>query len=239
MEEKTSGIVLGGVNFGENDRILSIFTLEQGVISAKIKGVKKAGAKLKFAAEPFCFAEFITVKKGKMRTVTGASLLESFYSIREDVVRYFAGGAILEYCKKFLQEGIVSTQLFYSTIQALKEIAYGDNPRLSLCNFLINSLSLSGYALKLDGCFKCLCELDGRVFFDYDFGGFYCEECKTLTAKEINCQTYLSLNAIANGEMVSEDECVKPLRLLDYYITQKVEENIKSLKELNKLFENA
>ena len=59
MEEKLSGIVLGGVNFSENDKILNIFTLEKGVISAKIKGVKKAGAKLKFASEPFCFAEFI------------------------------------------------------------------------------------------------------------------------------------------------------------------------------------
>ena len=45
MEEKLSGIVLGGVAFGENDKILNIYTLEQGVVSAKIKGVKKAGAK--------------------------------------------------------------------------------------------------------------------------------------------------------------------------------------------------
>ena len=65
MEEKISGIVLGGISFGENDKILNIFTLEKGVISAKIKGVKKAGAKLKFASEPFCFAEFIFMKKGE------------------------------------------------------------------------------------------------------------------------------------------------------------------------------
>ena len=62
MEEKLSGIVLGGVNFAENDKILSVFTLEKGVVSAKIKGVKKAGAKLKFASEPFCFAQFIFSK---------------------------------------------------------------------------------------------------------------------------------------------------------------------------------
>ena len=59
MEEKMSGIVLSAVSVGENDKILNIFTLEKGVVSAKIKGVKKAGAKLKFASEPFCFAEFI------------------------------------------------------------------------------------------------------------------------------------------------------------------------------------
>ena len=62
MEEKLSGIVLGGVNYGENDKIINVFTLEKGVVSAKIKGVKKAGAKLKFASEPFCFAEFVFFK---------------------------------------------------------------------------------------------------------------------------------------------------------------------------------
>ena len=50
MEEKVSGIVLGGISYGENDKILKLFTLEKGLISAKIKGVKKAGAKLKFAS---------------------------------------------------------------------------------------------------------------------------------------------------------------------------------------------
>ena len=78
MEEKMSGIVLGGVNFSENDKILNILTLEKGVISAKIKGVKKAGAKLKFASEPFCFAEFIFSKNLDKRTVIGASLLIVF-----------------------------------------------------------------------------------------------------------------------------------------------------------------
>ena len=44
ITEKLSGIVLGGVSVGENDKILNVFTLQQGVVSAKIKGVKKAGA---------------------------------------------------------------------------------------------------------------------------------------------------------------------------------------------------
>ena len=112
MEEKLSGIVLGGINFGENDKILNVFTPELGVISAKIKGVKKAGAKLKFAAEPFCFAEFIFSKKGSMRTVIGASLIDSFYSLRLDLKKYFCAGSVVEYVKKFIQEGITSSELF-------------------------------------------------------------------------------------------------------------------------------
>ena len=45
MEEKLSGIVLSGINYGESDKIINVFTPEKGVVSAKMKSVKKAGAK--------------------------------------------------------------------------------------------------------------------------------------------------------------------------------------------------
>ena len=125
MEEKANGIVLGGVSVAENDKILSVFTVEQGTVSAKIKGVKKAGAKLKFASEPFCFAEFIFLDKGGFKTVINASLIDSFYPIREDIKRFYAGSVVLEFIKRFAKENMVSHDLFFLTVDALKEIAYG------------------------------------------------------------------------------------------------------------------
>ena len=52
MEEKLNGIVLSGVSVGENDKILNIFTLEKGTVSAKIKGRSKA--EICFRAFLFC-----------------------------------------------------------------------------------------------------------------------------------------------------------------------------------------
>ena len=232
MEEKLNGIVLGGVNFGDNDKILNVFTLEQGVVSAKIKGVKKAGAKLKFAAEPFCFAEFIFATKGKFRTVTSASLIDSFYSLREDLFKYYCGATVLEYLKKFCREGIVSREIFLLSVESLKKIAYGDNPQSEICLFLINALKISGYALNLEGCFTCNKEIEGRIFFDYVYGGFFCEHCQTADCREINYSTYLALKKINGGETLSSAECVGALRLLDYYLLNKTEEKLNSLKEL-------
>ncbi len=233
MEEKLSGIVLGGVSVGENDKILNVFTIEQGVVSAKIKGVKKAGAKLKFASQPFCFAEFIFAKTGKNRTVIGASLIESFYPLREEITKLYAGSVVLEYCKKFLKEGIESKELFTLTINSLKNLAYLEqSAEYFLCDFLIKSLAFSGYALNFDGCFECANEIKGRVFFDFSVGGFYCEECRTSTSREISALTYLNLKKIINGESVQKQDCIKPLKLLDYYIKEKAEVILNSLKEL-------
>ena len=141
MEEKQNGIVLGGVNYSESDKILNIFTLEKGIIGAKIKGVKKAGAKLKFASEPFCFAEFIFSKNGEKRSVIGASLIDSFYPVRENIEKYFCAGTVVEFIKHFYKEEMVDEQEFFLAVNALKDIAYTQNHLSALVKFLIFALN--------------------------------------------------------------------------------------------------
>jgi DNA repair protein RecO (recombination protein O) len=235
MEEKVKGIVLGGTAFLENDKILNIFTLEQGVISAKIKGVKKAGAKLKFASEPFCFAEFLFSKKGELRTVTGASLIDSFYPVREDIVKYFCASTVVEFVKKFFRENEETSSAFFLTVNALKQISYDDkNPKETLIKFLFYALKEGGYGLYAEDCAKCNCGLKGRVFFDYKRGAFFCEKCFDGEGREINLSTFEGLNEVLKENSVEDEIRTKILRLLAYYIENRTEEKINSLVELTK-----
>ena len=237
MEEKISGIVLGGVSFGENDKILNIFTPDHGLISAKIKGVKKAGAKLKFASEPFCFAEFIFSKKGELRTVIGASLIDSFYPVREDIFKYFCAGTVVEFIKRFYREEMDTADAFLLAVSTLKSIAYGDgNPKSALVNFLVFALKESGYALYLNGCARCDKEIEGRVFFDYRSGAFKCEKCFDGTGREVSILTLEALKKAEKGCLTDDFEgTTKALKLLEYYIENRADEKLNSLKELIKI----
>ncbi len=235
MEEKLSGIVLNGISYGENDKILNVFTLEKGLISAKIKGVKKAGAKLKFASEPFCFAEFILTVGRAGYTVINASLIESFYSIRQDIFKYYAGMAVLEFVRRFYRENIVSKQAFISVVDGLKAIAFSDKPLLGLVNFFITALTQVGYALDLSGCSACRKTFSSRMFFDYSSGAFYCEDCFNGEGREINPDTFTALMKAKDNIEVDKDGTIKALRLIDYYIQNKADETISSLKELLKI----
>jgi len=234
MEEKVSGIVLGGISYGENDKILKLFTLEKGLISAKIKGVKKAGAKLKFASEPFCFAEYI-IRNGKAGyTVINASLFDSFYPIRENIQKFFCAGTVTEFIKHFYQEEMVDEKEFMLTINALKEIAYTDDYLSALVKFLVLALENQGFGLKLDGCFCCENKIEKRTFFDYRNGAFICEKCFDNIGREINGITLSALIEAKDGSLTDEHQGTKKaLKLLEYYIKNRTEENIKSLKELN------
>ena len=236
MEEKLTGLVLSKTDYGENDKIVKIFTLEKGTVSASLKGVKKAGAKLKFASEPFCFAEFLFSERAGRRTVVGASLNDSFYPVREDIVKFFAAGTVLEFIRRFAKEDITSPNLFFAAIESLKQIAYSENsPRRSLCVFLLSALTTAGDALSTGDCFICGKEMKGRVFFDAFSGGFLCEDCFNGEGREINYATYCALKKIEDKRETTEEENVFALRLLDFYVKTKTEETLNSLQELLKM----
>ena len=234
MEEVIRGVVLGGVNYGENDKILNIFTLEKGILSARIKGVKKAGAKLKFASEPFCFIEFVFSRTGDRRTVIGASLIDSFYPIREDIKRYYSATTVTEFVRAFSQENVFSPDLFVLLCQTLKTLAYGNDSACRVVSeFLIKALSIVGYGLNLNGCGSCGClEITGRTYFDYNSGCFYCDDCFNGAGREIQNTTYLAFCDLQSDLPVSDQSLTKVLKLLDYYVTNKTETVLKSLKEL-------
>ena len=94
MEFIVNALMLRSVDYKENDKILTLLTAERGKISAGIKGVKKAAAKLKFAAQPFCFAEYVLADRGGKYTVINASECESFYDLRTDINKFYAASAV-------------------------------------------------------------------------------------------------------------------------------------------------
>ena len=234
MEEKLTGIVLSRVNYGENDYILNVFTLEKGTVSARIKGVKKAGAKLKFASEPFCFAQFIFSVTQNKRTVIGASLIDSFFPLRENLTKYYCGATILEFIKRFAKEEIVSKEVFLIAIDSLKKLAYENLDAKSVtAYFLINALRQAGYGLTItEDCVLCSSDISSKPYFDYRQGAFFCQSCSNEKYREINPSTLKAINQIVSGRCVEEKDSTSVLRLLDYYLANKTEEKLNSLKEL-------
>ena len=111
MEEtKVKGIVLGGIDYKEKDMLISLFSLEQGVISIVFKGVKSPKAKLKSAKEVFSFGDFIY--SGANKIVTSADIIENFYEITKDIKKYYVACAMLNAVKAVLPQGEPNPQIF-------------------------------------------------------------------------------------------------------------------------------
>ena len=112
MEIKVNALVTRAIEYKDNDKILTLYSYEKGKITAGIKGVKKSGAKLKFASEPFCFAEFILANKGERNTVINATFIDSFYNLRTSLLKYYSSSVIAETVNLLVEQEIRDENLF-------------------------------------------------------------------------------------------------------------------------------
>lgn len=232
MESKADALVLRATDYGEYDKMVTLLTAERGKIGAALKGVRRAGAKLKFAAQPFCFAEYVFASHGGRNTVTSAALHDGFYALREDVTRYYAGAVVLSACDKIALEGMESGELLVAAVTALEEIAQ-DEP-LALVRFLAAALAFAGYPVSAEECPVCGRIPSGRMRFDFSGGTFLCEGCSEegVPASE---STYRTVRALTEGGEVTADGVVRALRLLGAYFAFQVGADIEELAEYLRL----
>lgn len=227
MEFKTDALLLRTADYGENDKMVTLLTADRGKIGAAMKGVKKANARLKFAAQPFCFAEYVLAEKSGRYTVVSASLYDGFFPLREDVNAYYAASVVAEACDKLLFEGMPGGALLVAAVTALKEFCEGEPP-FPLIVFLLEALRLAGYPV--------VAELPKNVdtsplFFDMASGSFSTEKGTPASAV-----TYRTLRRALGHELPREQEGEKrALKLLYSYFAYQTDAELSSLPELIRL----
>ena len=168
----TDAVVLRAMDFRDNDKIIFLLSPTEGKISAVLKGVKKAAAKLKYAGEPFCFAEFTLARRGGMATVAGCAQKESFFGLRQDVEAYYCGSAVMEIASVFSAEGQGDPELFGDVIRALERLSEGGDKKITLIPYILAVLENFGQKPVFGRCAEC--GAINPAFFDFSAGGALC-----------------------------------------------------------------
>lgn len=241
MEEKCRAVVLKTTDYKDNDKMLTLFSYEYGVISACARGVKKASSKLKFAVQPFCFCEYVFKTSSGRRTVVSADLIESFYGIRESSEKYYAGCLALEFSMLFAPEGDDGRALFLLLGEFLETLCYSAvKVKTALAAFLLNGLRIAGYELAVSGCIRCRKPVKNRAFFNFGAGAAVCEECAGEGDIEINPSTVALLSSLEGRKLteltdVDFSEMIenKALRLLIHFTRLKTGVELRSASGLS------
>ena len=235
MNEKVNGITLRAVNYKDSDRILTIFSLEKGKITANARGVRKANAKMKQIAEPFCFAETILAEKSGRYTVTEINSFDAFYPIRMDLEKYYAGMTALELTDAILPDGLESASHFVLIVDLLKKLAYKSvNPINLLVKFFYDVVLEQGYSINLAYCGRCGALIEEKVFLSLKDGCCVCEECKKQGESSFSIDTYKYLKRISEGDLDFKDResSKNGLRFFAYYFSKVMGVNLKCLTML-------
>lgn len=232
MEFKADALLLRAADYGENDKIVTLLTAQRGKIAAALKGVKKAGAKLRFAAQPFCFAEYVLAERGTRNTVTSASLYDGFFGLCEDVTRYYAAAVVTDACDKLALEGMQSGPLLVAAVSALEGLCADDE--LALVRFLLAALAFAGYPVEAGECPACGKLPSGRMRFSFADGAFFCDACLP-DAVPASASTFAAIRAAQGTGEATSDGIVRALRLLGAYFARQVGTELVTLTEYLRL----
>jgi len=173
---KDEGIVLKTIKLGEADRIVTLFTRENGKVRAVAKGIRKTKSRFGGRLEPFTRVDLMIYKgKGALDTITAADIVTSFDSVRNDYLRLTSGAAVVELVEKISEERERSFPTYSLLLGALEALAAGGANIVPA--FLVKLLSISGYHPHLTVCAGCS-RPDGLVAFSPALGGVACDDCR-------------------------------------------------------------
>ncbi|MCY3864171.1 MAG: DNA repair protein RecO, partial [Chloroflexi bacterium] len=140
---RTQAIILSRRDFGEADRLLTLFTPARGKIRAIAKGARKPSAKVSGHVELFARSDCLIHLGRNLDILTQAELIEPYLGLREDLARGAYANYVAELLDRFTaDEEEASAELFTLLHQTLERIAAAADPRLAARYFELQLLDL-------------------------------------------------------------------------------------------------
>jgi DNA repair protein RecO (recombination protein O) len=156
---RVEAVVLRHNDWGEADRILTLFTKEMGKLRAVAKGVRKIRSRKAGHLEPFTHVNLLLAKGRDLPLVTQAETVQAYLPLRSALLLPTYASYIVELLDRFTYEEGENPALFRLAIDTLSRLSRGDSPDLVVRYYEIRLLDLVGFRPRLFQCSVCESEV--------------------------------------------------------------------------------
>lgn len=178
MQIVTSGLVLREVKVGESDKILTIFTPGQGIITASAKGSLRLKSKLFSACGLFCYSEFTLFAGRSMYQVDDAQIKQVFHGLSSGIEQMGLAMYLSEIAQSLSPTGREAEVQLRLLLRSLYYINEGKRDlRQIKAIYELRAISEAGYLPQLLCCAECNKYDGGDFYFDLASGALLCADC--------------------------------------------------------------
>lgn len=176
--QRVDAVVLRHQDWGEADRILTLYSQELGKIRALAKGVRKMRSRKAGHLEPFTRASLLLAQGRDLLLITQAEASELYLPMREDLVRIGYASYVVELLDRFSYEEGQNAGLFRLLVNTLSRLAQESEPAFAVRYYEIRLLDLVGFRPQLFHCAACGEEIQPEdQYFSSELGGVLCPSC--------------------------------------------------------------
>jgi DNA repair protein RecO (recombination protein O) len=254
---KSKAIILKSYKLGESDKILKMYSLEGGMISAVAKGARRIRSRFGGRLELFNLLELELTRGRNLDIINQAEIIKSFKNISSDFYKFVFSEIISNIVLKTQASESESSpaifKLIYVCLNEINDAEIEDVALLkkTMCFFGIKFLRLLGYTPLLESCSKCNRPLKNlysfnrdKIYFSVKYGGVLCETCASSLAdsEALSTSDYRFLYDLFNMKIEDfRDMEVNPFtlkriyKLIEDYIIYHTGCNLDSFKYLKKI----
>ena len=228
-------VVLSTRDYGDSDRIVSLFSRERGYMSAFAAAARASKRRFQGKLEPTTVLTVeLTSRGGELYRLTSAEVLEANHELRGDFVGLMRALYALELTRELVRDQAPHAELFDELIGFLGRGAR--HGAVALLGFELAALRAAGYMPRLLACVLCGRAIDDAPAFDPVRGGGICSQCVPRAASALPTSLGLlqRLEALQRGERVelNPQERASARRLVEAFIAQRLQRRLKSLELL-------
>jgi DNA repair protein RecO (recombination protein O) len=175
---RTEGIVLRGLDLGEADRILTLYTPQSGQLRVIAKGVRRTKSRKAGHLDLFTRSSLLVARGRQLDIVTQAEAIDDFRPIRANLLRSTYCHYVAELLLSFTAESLVNYPVYVLALTTFQRLASADDLDLVVRSFELQLLSLTGYRPQLHRCLECAEPIrPGNNLFSVHLGGVLCPSC--------------------------------------------------------------
>jgi DNA repair protein RecO (recombination protein O) len=176
---RAEAIVLRRHDFGEADRLLTLYTQDYGKVRAIAKGARKPQSRKTGHVELFMRSKMLFARGRNLDIITQAELVEAYRPLREDLVRVTYASHLVELLDRFTVENDSHPELYFLLRDALGWLAETPDLLLTARYVELRLLGLVGFQPRLFQCAHCNEVIEPQdQFFSAELGGVLCPDCQ-------------------------------------------------------------
>ncbi len=221
---RTEALVLRHFDYGEADRVLTLYTPHYGKLSAIAKGSRRVKSRSAGHVDLFTRCSLLLARGRNFDVISQAEGIEHFQTLRLDLIRSSRAHYLTELLDAFTPEHLPNPRL-YSTYVACLRCLDQTNPTLLLRAFEMTLLDQSGYLPELANCLGCGKNIVPEPnHFSIELGGVLCPQCGHLdpSARPISIPALKLLRNLRNNA-----QAVLALKSVDDQLGREIEERLR------------
>jgi len=176
---RVDAVVLRHSDYGEADRLLTLYTRQLGKTRALAKGARKIASRKAGHIEPFTQVKLQLAKGRDMLLVTQADTVDAYLPVREDLILTGQASYVLELLDRFTYVDDTENPATYRLLtETLSRLASNDDPWIVIRYYEMRLLDYLGFRPQLTQCVNCGRDIKAEdQFFSFRAGGVICPSC--------------------------------------------------------------